>query len=88
MRLINTAGTHDHGVKADSCEERRFGSKIYRLPRVKFLKKLSLSVVNLAIIGAVAWWAWHTYADYVRNPWTRDGQLRAVSPALRLTPSS
>ncbi|MEM9254605.1 MAG: HlyD family secretion protein [Pseudomonadota bacterium] len=40
------------------------------------VKKLSLSVVNLAIIAVVVWLAYHFYQDYLRNPWTRDGQVR------------
>ena len=54
---------------------------------MKLLKKLGLSAINVAVIAAIAWWAWHTYADYMRNPWTRDGQLRAqvIQVAPRVT---
>jgi multidrug resistance efflux pump len=43
---------------------------------VKFLKKLSLSTINLALIAAVAWYAYQAFQDYIHNPWTRDGQVR------------
>ena len=43
---------------------------------MKFLKKLSLGTINLALIAAVAWYAYQAFEDYIHNPWTRDGQLR------------
>lgn len=43
---------------------------------MKFLKKLSLSTINLALIAAVAWYAYQAFQDYIHNPWTRDGQVR------------
>jgi len=43
---------------------------------VKFLKKLSLSIINLAVIAAVAWYAYQAFEEYIHNPWTRDGQVR------------
>ena len=43
---------------------------------MKFLKKLSLGTINIAVIAAVAWYAYHTFEDYIKNPWTRDGQVR------------
>ena len=43
---------------------------------MKLFKKLGLGVVNLAIIAAVAWWAYTNFGEYMSNPWTRDGQVR------------
>ena len=43
---------------------------------MKFLKKLSLGAINLALIAVVAWYAYQTFRDYIDNPWTRDGQVR------------
>ena len=43
---------------------------------VKFFKKLGLGIINLALIAAVAWYAYQTFEEYIRNPWTRDGQVR------------
>ena len=43
---------------------------------MKFLKKLSLSTINLALIAVVAWYAYQAFQDYIHNPWTRDGQVR------------
>lgn len=43
---------------------------------MKALKKLSLSAINLAIIAAVAWYAYQAFEQYIHNPWTRDGQVR------------
>jgi hypothetical protein len=43
---------------------------------VKFVKKLSLGIINLALIGAVAWYAYQAFDEYINNPWTRDGQVR------------
>ena len=43
---------------------------------MKFLKKLSLSIINLAVIAAVAWYAYQAFEEYIHNPWTRDGQVR------------
>ncbi len=43
---------------------------------MKFLKKLSLGTINIAVIAAVAWYAYHAFEDYIKNPWTRDGQVR------------
>jgi multidrug resistance efflux pump len=53
---------------------------------VKFVKKLSLGIINLALIAAVAWYAYQTFDEYINNPWTRDGQVRGhviqVSPRV------
>jgi len=43
---------------------------------VKFFKKLGLGIINLALIAAVAWYAYQAFEEYIRNPWTRDGQVR------------
>lgn len=43
---------------------------------MKFLKKLTLGTINLALLAAIAWWAWQTFDEYINNPWTRDGQVR------------
>ena len=43
---------------------------------MKTLKKLSLGAINLVIVAAVAWYAYQATADYLQNPWTRDGQVR------------
>ncbi|MFT6956244.1 MAG: multidrug resistance efflux pump [Halieaceae bacterium] len=43
---------------------------------MKILKKISLGAINLAVIAAVAWYAYQALADYLHNPWTRDGQVR------------
>ena len=40
------------------------------------LKKLGLSLANLLLIAAVAWFAWDATREYFQNPWTRDGQVR------------
>ncbi len=53
---------------------------------MRFFKKLSLGTLNLALIAAVAWYAYQTFEEYIRNPWTRDGQVRGqviqVSPRV------
>ncbi len=43
---------------------------------MKFLKKLTLSTINLALIAAVAFYAYQFFEEYISNPWTRDGQVR------------
>ena len=43
---------------------------------MKLIKKTALGLINLAVIGAVAWWAYDSFEDYIANPWTRDGQVR------------
>jgi RND family efflux transporter MFP subunit len=53
---------------------------------VKFVKKLGLGIINLALIAAVAWYAYQTFDEYINNPWTRNGQVRGhviqVSPRV------
>ncbi|MEH6583133.1 MAG: HlyD family secretion protein [Halioglobus sp.] len=53
---------------------------------MKKLGKLGLTVFNLALIGAVAFYAYEAFEDYIKNPWTRDGQVRGhviqVSPRV------
>ena len=39
-------------------------------------KKLALGTINLALLAAVAWYAWLAFEEYLSNPWTRDGQVR------------
>ena len=50
------------------------------------LKKIGLTGFNLALIAAVAYFAFQAYKDYIQNPWTRDGQVRGhviqVSPRV------
>ena len=43
---------------------------------MKALKKMGLGAINLAIIAVVAWYAYQAFAEYIHNPWTRDGQVR------------
>jgi RND family efflux transporter MFP subunit len=43
---------------------------------LKLLKKLTLSVINLAVIALVAYYAYQYFEDYITNPWTRNGQVR------------
>ncbi|MEP1472881.1 MAG: HlyD family secretion protein [Halieaceae bacterium] len=43
---------------------------------MKPLKKIGLSVINIAIIAGVLWYAYNAYSEYINNPWTRDGQVR------------
>jgi multidrug resistance efflux pump len=43
---------------------------------VNTIKKLGLGAINLFIIAAVAWYAYQAFAEYIDNPWTRDGQVR------------
>lgn len=53
---------------------------------MKFIKKFLLGTINLAIVAAVAWYAYHAFEEYINNPWTRDGQVRGhviqVSPRV------
>ncbi len=39
-------------------------------------KKIALGTINLALLAAVAWYAWLAFEEYLTNPWTRDGQVR------------
>jgi len=43
---------------------------------LKFIKKLTLSIINLALIAVVAFYAYQHFEQYISNPWTRDGQVR------------
>ena len=43
---------------------------------MKRFKKISLGVINLALVAAVAWYGYHALEHYFSNPWTRDGQVR------------
>lgn len=53
---------------------------------MKGVKKLSLGLANLAVLAVIAWYAYQAWGDYLRNPWTRDGQVRGhviqVSPRV------
>ena len=40
------------------------------------LKKLGLGLINLALIGIVAWYGYAAFEEYMTNPWTRNGQVR------------
>ena len=43
---------------------------------MKLFKKLGLGLFNVALIAAVAWYAYNAFQEYIANPWTRDGQVR------------
>jgi RND family efflux transporter MFP subunit len=53
---------------------------------LKKFRKIGLTVFNLALIAAVAYYALLAYEEYIQNPWTRDGQVRGhviqVSPRV------
>ena len=53
---------------------------------MKNLKKIGLAGFNLTLIAVVGYFAFQAYEDYIRNPWTRDGQVRGhviqVSPRV------
>lgn len=34
-------------------------------------------LITLVVLGLAAWAAWTLYQQYIQNPWTRDGQVRA-----------
>jgi RND family efflux transporter MFP subunit len=43
---------------------------------LKLLKKLTLGIINLAVIAVIAFYAYQFFEEYITNPWTRDGQVR------------
>ena len=43
---------------------------------MKFIKKLSLGTVNIAVIAVIAYFGYQFFEEYITNPWTRDGQVR------------
>ena len=43
---------------------------------MKFIKKLTLGIINLAVIAVIAFYAYQFFEEYITNPWTRDGQVR------------
>ncbi len=43
---------------------------------MKFFKKLTLGIINLAVIAVIAFYAYQFFEEYITNPWTRDGQVR------------
>jgi RND family efflux transporter MFP subunit len=43
---------------------------------LKFFKKLTLGVINIAVIALIAFYAYQFFEEYITNPWTRDGQVR------------
>lgn len=43
---------------------------------MKLLKKLTLGIINLAVIAVIAFYAYQFFEEYITNPWTRDGQVR------------
>jgi RND family efflux transporter MFP subunit len=53
---------------------------------LKLLKKISLTAINLTLIAGVAYYAYGAFEEYIRNPWTRNGQVRGhviqVSPRV------
>ena len=42
---------------------------------MKLTKKLILGALNLALLAAVAWYAYQALEDHLANPWTRDGHV-------------
>jgi multidrug resistance efflux pump len=51
---------------------------------VTVTKKIVLGTINLALLAAVAWYAWLAFEEYLTNPWTRDGQVRGQ--VIQVTP--
>ena len=53
---------------------------------MKNLNQIDLPLLHVALIGAVAYYAYHAFEDYIQNPWTRNGQVRGhviqVSPRV------
>lgn len=53
---------------------------------MKLIKKLGLTILNLVVIGVIAWYAYQSFEQYLNNPWTRNGQVRGhviqVSPRV------
>lgn len=43
---------------------------------MKLFKKLTLGVINIAVIALIAFYAYQFFEEYITNPWTRDGQVR------------
>jgi len=43
---------------------------------LKVFKKLTLTLLNLALIATVGYYAYQAAEEYIRNPWTRNGQVR------------
>ena len=43
---------------------------------MKFFKKLTLGVINIAVIALIAFYAYQFFEEYITNPWTRNGQVR------------
>ncbi|OEF28658.1 HlyD family secretion protein [Vibrio rumoiensis] len=41
------------------------------------MKKLSIILINLVILGGAIYLGYSKYEEYFNNPWTRDGQVRA-----------
>ncbi|WP_300368660.1 HlyD family secretion protein [Hydrogenimonas sp.] len=48
------------------------------------MKRLLKLLLTLAIFGSAAWFGYHKYREYTRNPWTRDGQIR--TQVIQVTP--
>ena len=51
------------------------------------LKKLIKLLFTLSILATALYFAYHKYQDYIKNPWTRDGQVRTqvIQVAPRVT---
>lgn len=51
---------------------------------MKFLKLTLKIVLNLVIFGSAIYFGYNKFQDYINNPWTRDGQVRAQ--VIQVTP--
>jgi len=53
---------------------------------MKLLQTLSKIIVTLLLFGSATYFGYEKYQDYINNPWTRDGQVRAqviqISPRV------
>jgi len=53
---------------------------------MKLLQTFSKIIVTLLLFGSAAYFGYEKYQDYINNPWTRDGQVRAqviqISPRV------
>ena len=51
---------------------------------MKFLKLSIKIILNLAIFGSAIYFGYNKFEEYINNPWTRDGQVRAQ--VIQVTP--
>jgi len=53
---------------------------------VKILKLFVKIILNLILFGSAIYYGYNRFEEYINNPWTRDGQVRAqviqVSPRV------